>query len=418
MWNGSSYEHRILLGYEDMYIANYSECTSMIDHLASHDANFIRMWMRPSDIIDGHYAFYYNGSRRQVDLDTWDETWFDRLDAVLSYADSKGVVVEIMMWDQCTPWRGGGLDDPSEKNGWNDKNVHHPDNHYRSEHGNDPVPGLYMGDEDEINNSQFYDTSNSIWMDYQKEWTDKVLSVAVNHDHFTVEIINEAPGAGYATEWRHFMHDWLQSNYPVVSQSNGLSWYEDNDLRQWSENNPGKVDLVASHTAWGYDKAQNAYWDYKGVMPGVNECITVDYGNLNNLRQELWGVTMGGGAAWSENYPIGNGSTVTQEMHRFFYPPSDKPAFWEMRPYREYVTFGQDGHKYVLAKDDKSEILIFVDNEGGGEDFTVDHDGPKSYQYRTFDANGGSSSWSGWNAVSNWTFNVPDNTGVQIRADG
>jgi hypothetical protein len=100
-------------------------------------------------------------------------------------------------------------------------------------------------------------------------------------------------------------------------------------------------------------------------------------------------------------------------LHAFFYPDRDRPAFWKMRPHKDRVK-GNRGHHYVLATDDGSEFLVFVDNEAGTKPFDVDGSG--AYRYRWFTADGGKSSWSKWTDGDSWSFTPPGtNRGLQIR---
>jgi hypothetical protein len=409
------YVKKVLMGYGALWIGETTgEYQAQIDNLANNNANFLRLWMRPSDCVDGHYPFHYDNATHKVDLDTWDSSYFDKLQSILSYAQSKKVVVELLMWDRCTGWMGAPLPAP-RGDVFSGKNVHHPQNHYRSRASNEPIPDLYDGDEARITNSQWYDTTNTTWMNYQKAWMNKVMATAMNYDYITVEIENEAPDTADALRWREYVHDWFHGQYPgVITQSNGLGL--DDKMRQWGRDNPGKIDMVASHGAWTYSIAERRYNNYKGMLPGCNEHSNPGHSVLDTCRKEMWGITMGGGASYMENIGNTNGATVTNEMYRFFYPSTDKPEFWAMTPRKALVT-GNDGTKYVIAGDDKSEILVFMDGSAGTGSFTVNAKG--TYKYRTFSANGTDSSWSSWvTDQTGWTFTNQANKGYQIVVTG
>jgi hypothetical protein len=412
VWDGNAYQPRVLKGYRNIWFGRErSKLIGRLDGYRRNKCDFIRMWMRPSD---GFYAYRYDAARKQVDLDRWNEDFFQRIDWILDEAQAREIVVEVMLWDRCTGWRGGGLAKPTTWEDWKDgKNVHHPDNHYRSSAGNRPIPGLHTGDERRINNSQWYDTGNKTWMRYQMAYMQRVIAVVLDHDYASVTLINEAPPGANVLRWRMAMHDWMHAKWPdLMTSGEGLG--DDDEMRQWAAKNPDHLDLVPTHKGdWSYDMAQRYYYKYKGVLPGINENISRNYNDLNSLRREAWGLTMAGGVVYNENYPDGHGSKVCRELHAFFYPAKDEPEFWKMRPHKEMVG-GNRGHHYVLAKDDGSEILVFVDNEGGTGAFRVRGSG--AYRYRWFKADGGGSAWGEWQNGDSWTFSPPGtNHGLQIR---
>jgi len=413
VWDGKAYRPRVLKGYGNIWFGR--EKSRLIDKLNDFQANqcdLIRMWMRPSD---GFYAYAYDAKRKKVDVDRWNEDFFKRLDWILDEAQAREIVIEVMLWDRCTGWRGGGLSKPTTWEDWKDgKNVHHPDNHYRSSAGNKPIPRLHTGDERRINNTQWYDIGNKTWMRYQTAYMQRVIEIVLDHDNAYVELINEAPVGDNVLVWRKAMHDWMHAKWPELMTSGDGLYTQEDEMRQWGEDNPDHLDIVPTHYGdWSYDKAQDKYHTYKGVLPGINESITRDYNDLSSLRREAWGVTMGGGAVNNENYPDDNGATVTRELHAFFYPDSEKPAFWKMRPKKQAVKANRGRH-YVLATADGSEILIFVDDEARKTEFRVAGSG--AYRYRWFKADGGNSTWGAWTDGDSWAFTPPGTKhGLQIR---
>lgn len=158
VWNTArgEYEPKILLGYDsfDFGVANLSEVEQKLDRLAADNVNFVRMWLRPSD---GRYAFQYNAGLRKVDVDQWNPQLFSRLDTILGIAESRGIVVEVMLWDKSTGWRGGRGFELRPPSSWQTcwalpkdpqnpcLNVNHPLNHYRSSAGNQPIPSPRHG---------------------------------------------------------------------------------------------------------------------------------------------------------------------------------------------------------------------------------------------------------------------------------
>ena len=449
VWNNRTgvYENKVLFGYENIAFAEPDGVIlDRLNRLASHRVNFIRLWLRPSD---GCYAYWYNPARSQVDLDQPNPEFFNRLDQIIGWAEARGIVLEVMLWDRTTGWVGGGLppfagcDECSGPENCPDvnpddmlcHNVHHQDNHYRSSAGNQPIPNLKPERECRIGDDRWYNTSNAVWMDYQLRYTDLVVDVLRRHSNVTLELINEAP-RNTATEWRKEMHRQIRARYPDIalqSEAVGFSWNND-PLISWgaTADGRGKVDMISSHEAWNFDRAETVYRASDGfVLPGCNE-FSFGFGNiqdcqakLDGVRMMMWGLTMGGGAAYIEDIGplidaqvcgIPVGGTITDEMDRFFHVPDNRPRFWEMRPDRTAIPAADNPgtFKYSLVRSDNQEFLIFVTREGTLQPFHVN--GTGNYEYRWFRADGANSSWTAWANGNSWLFTPPGlNYGLQIR---
>jgi Cellulose-binding Sde182, nucleoside hydrolase-like domain/Cellulose-binding protein Sde0182, C-terminal domain len=419
VWNGEHQQYRplVLAGFGNLSFSfPLDETRATLDELAANYGNFTRLWIGAGD---GFSAYWFDAPRRKVDLDRWNDAFFERLDTVLTEAEKRGIVVEVMLWDRCTWWVGGGLSMPES---WQEgighergQNPFHPDNHFRSSAGNAPVPRVKMHDTRRIEAEPFYDTGNETWMTYQKRYMARVIDVLQGHNNVTVELINEAPRSEAALRWRKYMHTWLKSQYPqLLVQSESLG--ADPALAAWGRDNPGLVDMTASHDFWSYDSAQEFYNTYRGVLPGCNEYVHKDLSDIERCRRLMWGLTMGGGASWNENIMPPNGSVLTQEIHRFFNPERDKPHIHALRPAKNQV-LNNDGSKYVLASDDGGEILIYVSGASGDAPFQVC--GETAYRCRWFTCAGKDSRWGGWKWSGSGVFNPPASPcALQLRICG
>jgi hypothetical protein len=259
------------------------------------------------------------------------------------------------------------------------QNVYHPDNHLRSSAGNQPIPGLEMQDTRRIEEDPFYNVQNSVWMEYQKRYMARVIRELQQFDLVTVELINEAPGTAAAHEWRKYMHTWLKKTYPsLLVQSESLG--RDREFAAWGRDHPGLVDMTASHDFWTYDTAQAFYHNFKGVLPGCNEYIHQDLTDMARCRQMMWGLTMGGGACWVENILAPNGSIISREIYNYFHPGADAPLIGRLRPAPDAV-IANDGTKYALAADDRSEILVYLSRQATRSPFVLDAKGPGRFRW-------------------------------------
>jgi hypothetical protein len=331
---------------------------------------------------------------------------------------------------QGSGWKGGGLPFPASwqscwavnQGGCVCPNVHHPDNHYLEETG-EPLP-IDSGDCEKITGAFWYKTSGP-WYEAQTRYMGRVIDALHGHNNVTLEIINEAPDAEHATNWRKEMHQWIrgQCPEPILLQSEGFPGWDsggDVEMRRWGSTageGLGTIDMTSSHGAWNYSFAEQMYRQRQGrVLPGCNEAgwDVLNPNDLARVRQMMWGLTMAGGAAYIENVPESTGAVVTNELHRFFYPPDNQPRFWEMSPKKAAVRNNDFGHKYVLTKEDMSELLVFSPDQAPFE--VVGAIGP--YRYRWFNADGSASSWDAWRTDSSWYFTPPAPTvGLQIIFD-
>jgi hypothetical protein len=417
IWNEKQnhYVPTVFSGYGNLSFSfPLDETRAILDDLAENHGNFTRLWIGAGD---GFSAYRFDATQGKVDLDRWNGKFFERLDIILTEAEKLGIVVEVMLWDRCTWWIGGGLSAPKS---WQmgighegGQNPFHPDNHYRSSEHDEPVPGVVMRDTRRIEADPFYNIANETWMTYQKRYMARVVEVLQRHNNVTVELINEAPRSKSATNWRKYMHKWLKSEYPgLLVQSESLG--ADRDFAAWGRENPGMVDMTSSHDYWSYDSAQKFYHKYQGVLPGCNEYIHKDLSDMSRCRRMMWGLTMGGGASWNENIRSTNGSVLTQEIYRFFNPKQYAPRIGMLRPAKNRVV-ENDGSKYVLATDDASEVLVYVSEEAGSAPFQMND--MKSSRYRWFTCAGKDSAWAKWQTSETGTFTPPTlPCALQIRS--
>src|SRR5262245_45422061 len=173
VWNPDvgGYEHRILTGYQNISFGDDgTNKQAFLDRLANSRANFVRMWLRPSD---GMYAFLIGEPGDpyvKVDLNWRNPDFFDRLNTILNLAEQRGIVIEVMLWDRNTGWRGGRLDRPTNwETCWatssNCQNVHHPLNNVQA------LPSLSFEDDNQVSvDTGFYDMSDPYWVAHQQQY--------------------------------------------------------------------------------------------------------------------------------------------------------------------------------------------------------------------------------------------------------
>jgi hypothetical protein len=440
VWNKSkqAYEPRVLVGVGNVWFGGNETDDDLavigaeLELARRTGTNFLRMWLRPSD---GKYAFAWKPGRQQVDLDAFNVEFFDRVDAILTMAEEKGIVVEVMIWDTSTQWHTLRLSDPAS-NAWNEWirsnwNVHHPVN---SRAG---VPtGLPDDDRGKICFAEWYAT-NTGWWRHQTNYMTRLMAEITKHDNVTVELINEA--CGPHVPWRQEMHQWLRDNYgDLLIQSEGVTGMDDEDAVR-ALGPEGGVDMVSTHTFWTYDTAQQKYHGYPAVPPSCNEYNWPAYGaeTPDRVRKFMWGLTMGGGVSYNETPPRIDPETSCSEtnytcwtqkaaqeaakaIRGLFEPPAPnrRPAFWRMEPARSRVTpQPTPADKYVLSTSTDGheatgqETLVYVDSSvAPNSTFRISNHPRWPYRFRWFA--GATQTWGPWQhssarRVGSWSFTVP-----------
>jgi Cellulase (glycosyl hydrolase family 5) len=101
-------------------LCNYNNYTQVIDELALRHLNVLRVWVGLGHSPGGgagplphEQPFVYDAAQGKWDLYTWDQTYFDRLREVVTYAEMKHVIVEVTLFDalsgdfRTSPWSPG-----------------------------------------------------------------------------------------------------------------------------------------------------------------------------------------------------------------------------------------------------------------------------------------------------------------------
>ncbi len=166
--------------------------TEPLDNMADHHINYGRIWHilpyavraivdtggDPSIIV---YPWKRTGSETahdglpKFDLEQWDETYWDRIHQVYSYAQQLGIILEIHLFDEC------GL----ETGAW----WYHPFHPYNNINNVFP-PGIALDN----GVPEFYDITNTDLIDIQRRYVDKMLAELSQYDNVIIEIANEYTG--------------------------------------------------------------------------------------------------------------------------------------------------------------------------------------------------------------------------------
>ncbi len=437
VWNNTtqSYEPRVLIGFGNFWLGTApgplngqtDPLSNLLRAMRDEGVNFVRMWLRPS-----YCEFAFNRSSQQpskVDLDSFRNEFFDRVDQILTIADSFGIVVEVMMWDTSTGWWPDALPDCQDWGTGHYANVHRPSNSTATSHWPTGLPDI-VSFPNKISFMEWYFTdtlpnANPNWWFHQTNYMARLMQTIMQHNNVTVEIINEANGeSAAATEqiirWRTRMHQWLHQTYgaDLLIQSEAAQGVGDNEIRALGPS--GGVDMVSSHMGWSYDLAHDMHTAYPGVLAGCNECLILPF-TPDSVRRFMWGLTMAGGVSYNE-FPLFEDVTLperaaaaeaTKAIRAFFAPPNTsetgyshtnrKPAFWRMESARGRVApQATPSDKYVLSTSIDGheaagqETLVYLDPAVPANSvFRILNNAQNwPYRYRWFTA--ASQSWGLW----------------------
>ena len=212
-----------------------------IDFLHSHGINKIRIWLYaswfglPGDAnypTDGQilYPWRIDATSNKFDIDHWDPAFWQRTRDVLSYARSKGIVVEISLFSIQEPRRYFRRESVSYA-------FRHTDNLQVFGRATDMNGGFTRG----FFALGYTDNGRSLY-DYQRALIDKALLEFGEFGNVYFELINESPGSRrwIESELPHaWMKYWLRyldarTNQLLTTHSVGFMTLDDGDRDDWS----------------------------------------------------------------------------------------------------------------------------------------------------------------------------------------
>jgi len=157
-----------------------------LDLLVALGGNYVRNTM--SDRSAGDLFAFLETENGLYDLDRWNEEYWNRLKSLLIETESRGIIVQITLWDQFDI-----LGDNWEKHPWN------PENNINFQQGAIS------------NRDDFYSTvsdQNSEVLFYQKRFVEKIMSITLGFGHILYNINNESSeGSTWENFWAGYIHE-------------------------------------------------------------------------------------------------------------------------------------------------------------------------------------------------------------------
>jgi len=349
-----------------------------IDQLAAHKVNYVRVWLLrpwnspreewPWKRVSGYGTANDGGDK--FDLSQWNTTAWSRIRDACAYALSKGIYLEIHLWEECGLEADGAASDGSHRWSW------HPWNPSNNVNGLS-LPSGSSSSVDAV--PEFYSLSNSKLKSLQELYVAKLIAETSGYPNVIYEICNEYTGpTDWELHWVGFIADRCSNPISVNRLQSAPSYYwTDSRIKMvnfhWKTTSPGTIN---SNMLSYY--SQNKPINY-GEPP---EKSTV---GLREYRHMLWASFVGSGhIELHTGYNHEDGWDMAYMIRKFI--EENGVRFWEMTPKNALVTSTPGGSAYCLAKEG-SEYVIQIVGSGGGS-MTVNLQPGKTYQARVYRSDG------------------------------
>jgi len=325
-----------------------------IDEMAAHKVNYARIWAFNTWCANEEYFPFArdgggtaNDGLAKYNLTHWDSNYWSQIKDACSYCQSKGIYVDIIVFDRC------GMDTPtsSSDHRW-DWNPYNPENN---------VNGLSLPTSpDGI--PEFYNLSNSGLLSIQENYVSKLISETSQYANVTYEICNEYTGGTWT--WEQHWVDFIKARCSNMVSINHLGSPSNTPSTAWTYSG---VDLIKFHVTDTSASTSNSYVtaNYsKNQAMDIDETPEVSGISFTNYRNMLWGAFVGGGHIHLENGSnVGDSLTAVNYIWNFI--QTNNVQYWTMSPNNSLVTSSPGGTAYVLAKPGY-EYVVYVKGSGQG----------------------------------------------------
>jgi hypothetical protein len=357
--------------------------------LSKYGTNKIRIWLIANFLSEWEPNLYpYKRKNGLFDLYHWDEAYWSRLNAILKYAESKDIIIEISIFEVSGPMKYFGERDDQPypyHNKFNLQKFGKPNSHKTF------VP-------------EFFDlnyTENGIKLqDLQKALIDKVLKETADSPNVYYEVMNEFPGVvdmvrnPEVHRWAKEMARYINSKTDklVAVHSHGFGYkrtgaeLEASSSYYWDKDYVDALNFhlyiydphEISQMLHGHQKKQKmlicnegaAYYDICRSKGYPNHEIQYNKAKLYQEIRTMWGYITAGGyySFYHANVPLINNPVVLDaaKAGQAARKIVETLPFWRMRPvradgseYDDIVLSGPAPKWQVTANEGKSYLIYF-----------------------------------------------------------
>lgn len=187
----------LLLGATDYH--NIFQCADLVEELEklrSNGGNYVRNTMASREISENHRDLWPYKTEKTTsdslidiyDLNQWNQEYWNKFERMLKETKERDIIVEVEIWERHDCYR------TRDQAGW----LRHPYNPDNNINFSAEESGLPVGEwpEDQREGHPFFATvpklqNNSLVLQYQKEFVDKILSYTFQYDHVLYNMNNE-----------------------------------------------------------------------------------------------------------------------------------------------------------------------------------------------------------------------------------
>jgi hypothetical protein len=337
-----------------------------LDSMQSVGANYVRNTM--SDRVDRGFELYPfklldNG---QYDLNQWNENYWQRFEFFLNETAKRDILVQIEAWDRFDYTR----------NNW----PPHPYNPKNNVNYTEAESGLDLEYPDHPGRNKqpfFFTTPNTVLLQFQQRFVDKMLSYSLKHNHILYCMANETSGEEeWGAYWARYIREKAgESGNKVYLTEMWDAWDLKSEQHKRTFDHPELYDFC--DISQNNHQRDQAHWDnfqwVKNYISGhprpINTVKTYGadggtHGNTNNGIDGWWRHIIGGTAsARFHRPPSGLGlSELSMNSVRAAREIEKICPFWELEPNNDLLSEREENEAYLAAKAGEVYVVFFPDS--------------------------------------------------------
>lgn len=366
----------LLGGSEDDNLFQLPHLREHLDAIRAAGGNYIRNTM--SDRKDRGFEVY---PFRQLDdgrydLDEWNDEYWQRFANMLRWTEEREIIVQIEVWDRFDYSRGNWTMHPY--NPKSNVNYTYEESGFAEEYPDHPGQ----------NKQPFFFTTpdqrnNQVVLPYQQRFVDRMLSLALRHDHVLYCMDNETSGE---EEWGAYWAEYIrgrarEAGTEVCVTEMWDDWDIKADRHRRTLDHPERyqfADVSQNNQMKGQTHWENFQWVRRYIADNPRPLNTVktygaDGGRFGNTQDgiERWWRHVIGGAAAARFHRPDSGIGLTEPAVASLRAARELESvsrLWEMEPANELLTDREENEAYLTAAPGEAYALYFTNGGAVGLD--------------------------------------------------
>lgn len=359
----------LLGGSKDDNLFQIPDLREHLDEMRAVGGNYIRNTM--SDRPDKGFEVYpfKQLPEGKYDLDQWNEEYWRRFENLLRWTAERDIIVQIEVWDRF---------DYSQKN-W-EPHPYNPKNNINYTYAQSGFAAQYP-DHPGRNRQPFFFTTpkqrnNTVVLQYQQRFVEKMLSYTLRHDHVLYCMDNETSAEeAWGAYWADFIKQRArQAGKEVCVTEMWDAWDLRADEHKRTFDHPERYDFCdvsQNNHQKGQTHWDNFQWARQRVAAQPRPLNTVKtygadtgrYGTTRDGLERFWRHVIGGVAAARFHRPeSGLGlSEPAKATLRAARKLETLIKLWELEPANHLLSDRADNEAYLAARPGQAYALYFTD---------------------------------------------------------